>query len=108
MEKLEIIRGDDFELKLEFDENITGATVFFTAKKNVTDTDDKAVLKKTVTSHTDAANGKTAVRFSANDTKDLKPGSYIYDVQIKAVDNSIESWPAETLYVKGDITERTT
>jgi hypothetical protein len=62
--------------------DITGDTVFFTVKNLPSDTDESAVLKKTITSLTDALNGMTEIVLSATDTESLL-GNYIFDVKIK-------------------------
>lgn len=107
LEKLEILRGDDLGLRLELEDDITGAKIYFTAKKNFTDTDEFAVLKAETSAHLDAANGISYIEIPAAHTGAVEPGTYQYDIQIKYADGAIESWGPETLYVKADVTERT-
>ena len=70
-----------------YDENdnsidITGDTIFFTIKNNPTDTDESAVLKKTITDLTDPSNGEAEIELSSTDTSSLL-GNYLYDIKIK-------------------------
>lgn len=112
MAKIDFIRGDSVDINLDLAVDLTGATVFFTAKENIDDTDNQAVLSTEVTDHTDAANGLTVVHFDPADTAAIDLGgakrkSFYYDVQVKYPDGSIESWPIQRLKVRADITLRT-
>lgn len=62
--------------------DITGWTIFFTAKVNLSDTDEHAVISKTITTHEDALNGKTLISLTDTDTT-LTPKSYYYDIKYK-------------------------
>ena len=66
--------------------DITGWTVFFTAKSKMTDPDASAVISKTITTHTDAENGETEITLTLTDTT-LTPGSYYYDIIIQDDDS---------------------
>jgi hypothetical protein len=107
MNNLEIIRGDTVDLALDFGTSIENAVVFFTAKANLTDADDDAVLKTEVDVHDDAINGLTTVRFNAADTDALEPGTYFYDIQVKYSDGAVESWKHSKMVVIADVTRRT-
>lgn len=107
MQQLEIIRGDSLELQLDFATNITGATVFFTAKSNIEDSDEDAVLKTEVTSHQSAVDGISIVSFTAAETDALEPGNYVYDIQIKYAGGEVESWKHSSMSVVADVTRRT-
>jgi len=61
--------------------DITGWTLYFTAKKKLDDPDSEAVLQKTVTNHVDAINGLSDIVFLNADTVNLKIGEYFYDIQ---------------------------
>jgi len=64
---------------------LTGCTVYFTVKPNDYDsdnTDSNATIKKTITSHTDAAGGITAWTLNDADTY-VEPGKYFYDVIVE-------------------------
>lgn len=88
--EISIKRGNDRSLKItvtndDVAQNITAWIVYFMAKKRLSDPDSKAVINKTVTSHTNAVGGITHVALSDEDT-DLPPNLYHFDV--KVVDSS--------------------
>lgn len=105
-----IIRGDTVTIDVIFPMDITGATVFFTAKPiadlNADDpTDTEAVISVSTTNHVDAPNGHTQIVLSSTDT-DVTPAKYYYDLQVK-IGSEITSIAARMLQVYGDITRRT-
>ncbi len=109
---IEIIRGDTSSIDFVLTDggtpvDITGATVFFTAKPALTNdvSDNTAVISVEVTSHTDPTNGKTTIPLSSTDT-DVTPGEYYYDVQVKRGDLTIVSIRARKLEVFADVTRR--
>lgn len=64
---------------------LVGATLYMTVKDKEFDKDQSdttSLIKKTVSSHTDAANGKSVIKLSPQDTW-IKPGNYYYDIQVK-------------------------
>lgn len=105
---IELIRGDsatiDFNLA---GTDLTGATVFFTAKPTISNgaDDSDAVISVEVTDHTDPENGTTVIPLSSTDTN-VTPGTYYYDIQVKNGTN-ITSIPVRKLIVYGDVTRRT-
>jgi len=62
--------------------DITDWIVFLTVKEKMTDSDDDAIIKKTIVSHTDAPNGKTTIELDSTDT-DITPKSYVFDIKYK-------------------------
>jgi len=86
--KISLYRGDSKELTLTFtnvdDEavDITGGTVVFTVKNSREDADEAAVMQKTVTSHENAAGGISKVDIAIEDTEELEPKVYSYDIQL--------------------------
>lgn len=109
-----IIRGDDRTINLDLtegntQEDITGATVFFTAKPALTDdvTDTTAVISKTVTDIQPDEDGTYTIPLASSDTNKT-PGIYHYDIQIKDTDGTIVSLPEGLLEIKADVTRRTT
>ena len=112
MATIEIIRGDDTTIDIELlDElgeaiDLTGAIIYFTVKKKLTDDDDDAVLSKEVTDHIDPLEGKTTVSFTYEETE-IAIGRYYWDVQIE-VDGVITSTNYGIIRVLPDITRRTT
>lgn len=104
---LNLIRGDSYSISVNLGRDLTGATVFFTAKPALTnDTDDaNAVIEKEVTVHDDAAAGQTTIALTPSDT-DVEPGEYYYDIQVKS-GSDIVSTPVRKLKVYADVTRRT-
>lgn len=109
--KLTIVRGDTKTYKLVFRNSsgipvdITGWTVYFTVKENLSQTDDQALISKNVTSHTDPANGETSIVLSSTDTDHV--GNYIYDIQYKNTLDEIHTILEGILSFSKDITRRT-
>jgi len=60
--------------------DITDYTIQLTIKSDASDADTDAVLQKTVTTHTDPANGETAISLAASETEPLA-GTYYYDLR---------------------------
>ena len=107
-----IIRGDDADLNLTVTNSagavvdITGFTIFFTAKESTFDADADAKISKTVTSHTSPTLGITTVSLSATDTT-VTPRNYYYDFQIKDTNGKVASCHSGMLTIVGDVTRRT-
>jgi hypothetical protein len=77
--------------------DITGWTIYFMVKTNQEDTDANAVITKTITSHTDATNGKTTIPLTVADTS--RTGSYHYELSYK----DDESTPNQDVLMTGRI-----
>lgn len=109
---LSVYRGDDRTYTLTFKDDdavaidITGCTVYFTVKEYDTDADSDAKITKTVTSHTDAANGITQVSLSDSDT-DLTVKNYFYDIQLKDSAGLITTCAKDSFKVLQDVTTST-
>lgn len=86
--------------------DLTGATVFFTAKKNMSDLDAAAVIKKDVTSHSDPTHGKTVITLTTSDTN-VPVGNYFWDIRIKDASGNITNTEQEILKVAAVVTQRT-
>jgi len=89
---IKAIRGDSETIQATFKDsdgvaiNLTGYTVFFTVKKEcdidvVDTTDTKAIIKKTITSHSDPTHGITQIPLTTTDTNQ-NPGIYYWDLQL--------------------------
>ena len=104
---LYLIRGDSQSINFSVNMDITGYTLFFTAKSALpTGNDDSdAVIEVEVTEHTDPTNGITVIPLSATDTN-ITPGTYYYDIQL-VKDGNVISIPPRKLIVGYDITRRT-
>jgi len=109
---LEIKRGDSKDYTLIFKDedgnyiDITGWTVFFTAKVGIDDTDNEAVIKKTITIHTNPTAGQTKIQLTSADTN-LNPISYVFDIQIKKSTGEIQTIIEGLITIKKDVTQRT-
>lgn len=110
--KLVGVRGDSWSRTLQFKNSggspidITGWTVFFTVKSSPGSRDEDAVLQKTVTSHTNATGGLSAISCTAADTDNLQ-GDYYFDIQIKKSDGSIKTYLYGQIKFLEDTTRRT-
>jgi len=69
--------------------DITGWTVYFTVKEKMKDTDVNAKIKKDITNHLDAINGKTLIEISVDDTN-LTPKNYYYSIDFKDEEGNID------------------
>ena len=84
---LEVIRGSTpvYELTI-VDENdvaidITDYTIYLIVKTKKADSDATAVLSISVTSHTDAINGKTEIALTKTQTNLFTVGQYWYSIE---------------------------
>ena len=115
MEELIIIRGDDVSINFTYKDSsgaaidITGYTLFFTAKPDIDDdaTDAEAVITKDVTSHSSPTDGESIITLTNSDT-DIDIGQYLADIQVKDDSGNITSSGQFYLIVNGDITRRIT
>lgn len=109
---INIIRGDDVSITIKFTDSdgnpidLTGATVYFTAKNNLSDADNDAVLSADITSHSNPTNGETVLTFADTDTDGLTVKSYYYDLQLKTAAGKISSVKAGKLNILEDVTRR--
>jgi len=110
---IEFYRGDDISFNQEFtDENdspldITGWTIFFTVKKNESDSDSKAVLSKEFSDFSAPLTGIASIYVSSSETDSLE-GTYYYDFQVKRDDGVILTISKGNITFLRDITRRTT
>ena len=108
---LTAVRGDSFIKTLTFTDSsgnaidITGWKVYFTIKEDESDSDDDALIKKDITSHSDPTNGKTNIEVEATDTNSLL-GVYYYDIQVKKGSGEIFTVMKGKITFKADITRR--
>jgi len=83
---LEIYKNKTKTFELQFEKDgaaidITDYTIYFIVKTKKADADSSAELTKTVTTHTDAVNGKTEIHLTKTDTNSLDVGQYWYSVE---------------------------
>lgn len=92
-------------------QDITGWTIWFTAKRKLSDADGSAIIRKTTTSGitiVDAANGWAQVLIDSSDTGALEDRDIMlyFDVQIKdASGNVVTPIRRGTLLVECDVTQ---
>lgn len=85
-----IWRGDTFGLPLKFmtegaDQSLEGLTLVFTLKMDpMADDADADILKSVTFANPDAtvAEGDYTIHLSASETETLRPGTYVYKVQL--------------------------
>lgn len=114
--KLNVDRGTTYTINVVYQENgaaasIVGATIRFTVKSSEYDTDDTdttAPLKKNVTSHTDAANGLSAITINPSDTQDIVPGKYFYDIKVQLASGVVHKIDEGKFILDGSPTNRLT
>ena len=87
--KLEIFRRSTKAYELRFKKDgivvdLTGWTIYFTVKDKISASDENANIKKTITSHLSATDGKTLIELSPSDTDLL--GNYYYSFSYKTGD----------------------
>ena len=109
---LSIKRGDSWSRTLYFQDgdgnpiDITGWTVFFTAKAKADDLDAAAIISKTITVFTDPTGGEAGISLSSTDTnQDI--GSFLWDIQVKTNLGQIITVAEGILTITKDITIRT-
>lgn len=68
MATITINQGDDITISLDFDTDITGATVYFMAKYRKSDADGAAAINESQASHTDASAGQTTITLTDEET----------------------------------------
>lgn len=119
-EILEIPRGDQFSLSVAITDDddlpidITGATIFFTVRRWLKESEEGALIEKEVTDHVDPTNGETEIPLTNDDTS-IQAGDYYYDIRIKfpevsppaAFDGDIHTIiPADKLRIVNHATNR--
>ena len=103
-----IIRGDSASINFSMDgTDLTGATVYFTAKAEIDNAADDAAaaITKEVTEHTAPLSGTTVIELGPEDTN-VDPGIYYYDIQVKTAGGKVTSIPTRKLRIWADVTRR--
>ena len=105
---INVVRNDGHTFDLTFKDgdavaiDITGWTVWMTAKESRSNPDSEAIFQKTVTSHSDATNGITQVVLTPTDLSCA--GSFYYDIQTKNVAGDIQTVIGGFLNITEDVT----
>lgn len=92
---------------MHVDRDLTGATVYFTAKKRpdaILD-DSSAIIRKDIVEHVDAANGDTVLNLTVDDTN-VAPGRYKADFRIVFADGSVMQTDVFPLQIIDGVTNR--
>lgn len=61
--------------------DITGYEFLFTVKRSIDDSDDDAIIKKVITTHSNPTAGATEITIDSADSDNLS-GKYVYDYQM--------------------------
>lgn len=99
-------KGDDLPYTLTFKDSsgdvidITDWTVSFMVKTDINDTDDEAIITKTVTSHTDPTAGITTITINRSDTTSLNYGKYSYNIRVIKNDGKYKSSVPDNFVLK--------
>ena len=107
---LNIVRGDTEDITVTMKDNdgnaldLTGATVWFTAKRHLNDSDAQAIIQKQVTSHTNAVAGETVISLTSGDT--AKSGIYYYDIQVDFPGGAKRSTKVAKMEITEDVTKQ--
>jgi hypothetical protein len=107
---IDLYQGDDYSWGFEFYANnvaldITGWTIYFTIKRNITDPDITALLQKIITTHTDPTHGISAMNITHTETDALPVGVWVYDIQLKTVSDEIHTIYKGQVKVVADVTQ---
>ena len=109
MVKRKFYRGDTVYFNIAITDDagspvdLTGATVYFTMKKNIDDP-DPGDLQKAITTHTDPTQGKTQIKLDSSDTDNIDPGKYFYDFQVTLANGDKITIESGILEVLADVT----
>lgn len=78
-----VTQGDSLPILLDFHQDITGAEILM----QVRDLSGRVIIDKKVRDHTDAVQGLTMIRLTADDTN-KEPGCYQTDMEIRFADGT--------------------
>ena len=94
-----------FRDKYQNEIDITGYTIFVTIKENISDTDDNVVIKKDITSHTNAVAGRSKIEFTPADMSTFV-GNFIYSIAIKTDTGNIYTVSEGSVCIKKELSDR--
>lgn len=118
MTTLRATRGDDEVYQLTIRDaneqpvDLTGASLWFTAKRSFEHSDAEAVLQKTIGAGitlVDAVAGRADVKIDAADTAGLeaRPVPLVWDCQLRSASGDVSTVDAGVLVVEPDVTVAT-
>lgn len=116
MSQLKIIKGNVENIAVTFNGadgnpiDLTNTIVFFTVKKwdlvkKNDPNDDLAVIKKTVSAHTNPTAGETAIILDGTET-DIEAGEYSYDLKVKTSTEDFMYIEKQKLIIELGVTQR--
>jgi|GEM_PF-2141923 len=88
-----IKQGNTASFDLKFNIDITGSTIYFTAKKELKD--KIPLISKLIINHLDPVNGLTTIDLAKEDTN-CRTGKYLFDIQLALPDGQVH-----TVFPKG-------
>lgn len=112
MAQLKVNRGTSYTIEVNYQRNgeaatLVGATVRFTVKSTEysDDTDDSdADIAKNITDGT--ADGTATISIDPEDTAELTPGKYFYDIKVEDADGNVYKLDEGTIKLDGSPTNR--
>lgn len=113
LKRLTLTRGDSQTYTLAFNKAdgtpycLKNWVVFFTLKTNWSLTDDKASLQKIVTTFADTTSGTSgiaAINLAPEDTVNLDPREYDFDIAVRTVANETHTIMKGKLNLEYDVT----
>ena len=87
--------------------DITGWTIYFTAKESMEDLDTSAKIKKTVTTFANAEGGIALIELTTTDT-DITAGNYWYSIDFKDDDDNEDTLLTGKLKIKEPVLKERT
>lgn len=106
-----LIRGDNYTIKVKLNVDLTGSTVFFTVNEDDNPSSDASAAIQKIngpSDHFDAAEGETHFAILPDDTFNLEPASYSYDIQVVTSDDKVASTRRGRFILDSDITRSVT
>ena len=87
--KIKMVRGDTACIEISLDNHtlVKGDQVKFTVKKSMTS--EEVSIQKIITEFTDE--GTAMLRLLEEDTKDLDAGDYLYEIEVRLIDGTIDT-----------------
>lgn len=88
-----IKRGQAGNWRIDLNQDITNAIVYFVVKKNIDDSDSESIILKAITEHSDPKNGITNLVLTTTDTQNAETGSFYAEISIKNGDSTMYTDP---------------
>ena len=111
---ISVYQGDDYDITVTFTDSddvaidVSSYVIFFTVKKNLSDTDEAASIKTDQTIG-DGSSGIVTISLVPSDTSSLAAGNYHYDIQWKVTGTSkIKTVIKGDFILLEEVTTRTT